>query len=377
MSDEKALLAAIWEHPHDDTPRLVYADWLQENGQPERAEFIRVQCEYWRVSGDDPKWVELEKRAKRLWKSHRKKWRAGLPSPLQRCEFHRGFPRGPRQVVTAGQFVKFSETKLKAAPLWSFSLRDLPTPFVPRVAAAPALGRAEELVVSEPWVGAASEAVETLLATFNACNLRTLRLERQQISDTGIRAFVRFAHVPHLAGLYLSGTTLNDGAIHVLSGWSGANRLRELALDGNNLGDPSLETIASGPIGQGLSYLLIGGNPRITTSGLIRLIESPAADSLEGLNVDGLAAVTSEFAEIVASSPRLQALRRLVMSNTQLTDHGLAAILGSPYLTNLQFLNVIGCSLRADGKVVAELTARFRGAGFHPGTGGWRITQRD
>ena len=31
MSDEKALLAAIWEHPHDDTVRLVYADWLDEN----------------------------------------------------------------------------------------------------------------------------------------------------------------------------------------------------------------------------------------------------------------------------------------------------------------------------------------------------------
>ena len=36
MSDEKARLAAIWENPHEDTPRLVYADWLQENGQPER-----------------------------------------------------------------------------------------------------------------------------------------------------------------------------------------------------------------------------------------------------------------------------------------------------------------------------------------------------
>jgi uncharacterized protein (TIGR02996 family) len=50
MSDEKALLAAIWEHPHEDTPRLLYADWLQENGQPERAEFIRVGCELARLT---------------------------------------------------------------------------------------------------------------------------------------------------------------------------------------------------------------------------------------------------------------------------------------------------------------------------------------
>lgn len=45
MSDEPALLRAIREHPDDDTPRLIYADWLDEHGQPGRAEFIRVQCE--------------------------------------------------------------------------------------------------------------------------------------------------------------------------------------------------------------------------------------------------------------------------------------------------------------------------------------------
>jgi uncharacterized protein (TIGR02996 family) len=39
------LLRAILDHPEDDDRRVVYADWLEENGQPERAEFIRVQCE--------------------------------------------------------------------------------------------------------------------------------------------------------------------------------------------------------------------------------------------------------------------------------------------------------------------------------------------
>lgn len=44
MTDGDALLRAILDEPADDAPRLVYADWLEENGQPERAEFIRVQC---------------------------------------------------------------------------------------------------------------------------------------------------------------------------------------------------------------------------------------------------------------------------------------------------------------------------------------------
>lgn len=43
--DGTALFATILAHPNEDTPRLVYADWLQENDQPERAEIIRVQCE--------------------------------------------------------------------------------------------------------------------------------------------------------------------------------------------------------------------------------------------------------------------------------------------------------------------------------------------
>lgn len=43
--DGTALLAAIREHPEEDTPRLMYADWLEEHGERERAEFIRVQCE--------------------------------------------------------------------------------------------------------------------------------------------------------------------------------------------------------------------------------------------------------------------------------------------------------------------------------------------
>lgn len=39
------LLQGILEDPDSDERRLVYADWLEENGQEERAEFIRVQVE--------------------------------------------------------------------------------------------------------------------------------------------------------------------------------------------------------------------------------------------------------------------------------------------------------------------------------------------
>ncbi len=42
MSDYAALLRTILLNPADDTARLVMADWLQENDQESRAEFIRL-----------------------------------------------------------------------------------------------------------------------------------------------------------------------------------------------------------------------------------------------------------------------------------------------------------------------------------------------
>ena len=54
MTEQAILLKAITAQADDDTPRLVYADWLDENkpdrrpspaeGPSARAEFIRIQC---------------------------------------------------------------------------------------------------------------------------------------------------------------------------------------------------------------------------------------------------------------------------------------------------------------------------------------------
>ena len=49
MTTSEALLAAVLANPADDLPRLVYADYLEENMETERAEFIRVQVELFRI----------------------------------------------------------------------------------------------------------------------------------------------------------------------------------------------------------------------------------------------------------------------------------------------------------------------------------------
>jgi uncharacterized protein (TIGR02996 family) len=42
-STRRALLDAVIANPGDDLPRLVFADWCEDNGESERAEFIRWQ----------------------------------------------------------------------------------------------------------------------------------------------------------------------------------------------------------------------------------------------------------------------------------------------------------------------------------------------
>lgn len=45
MNDGDLLLRRILEVPEDDAARLVYADWLEENGDPDKAEYIRLEVE--------------------------------------------------------------------------------------------------------------------------------------------------------------------------------------------------------------------------------------------------------------------------------------------------------------------------------------------
>jgi uncharacterized protein (TIGR02996 family) len=78
MTDRDALLSAIREHPDEDTPRLMYADFLDEVGgdaNAARAEFIRIQCELALLSLNDVKRPTLEAREGKLLKKFGQSWK--------------------------------------------------------------------------------------------------------------------------------------------------------------------------------------------------------------------------------------------------------------------------------------------------------------
>lgn len=134
----EALYRAILAAPHDDTPRLVYADWLDESAdglpptaaraQKARAEFIRVQCKLarfhpagWRAPGPPRTDPELFWRQKRLLFTQGRKWRREAPVSIASEPFDRGFLR-PYRSLSAHYFPRHTDESFRSAPLWDLHL---------------------------------------------------------------------------------------------------------------------------------------------------------------------------------------------------------------------------------------------------------------
>jgi uncharacterized protein (TIGR02996 family) len=88
-----ALIAAIRAAPGDDAPRLICADWLEEQGgeaNVARAEFIRIQIQRANLPPDDLRHSELQARELRLLKRYAPVW-CGSHFVFKKVRFRRGF----------------------------------------------------------------------------------------------------------------------------------------------------------------------------------------------------------------------------------------------------------------------------------------------
>jgi uncharacterized protein (TIGR02996 family) len=77
MNDEAALLAAVEAAPHDAGLRLVYADWLDERGDP-RGELIRIEEEMGRLPVFIDRFWELKPRRNELRAATAPEWLAAM-----------------------------------------------------------------------------------------------------------------------------------------------------------------------------------------------------------------------------------------------------------------------------------------------------------
>ena len=183
MTDGDALLAAILATPDDDTPRLVYADWLDENGDPERAEFIRTQIQLGRAPT-----LTLRAREKTLLAAHADEWLAPLREkggPLDHGEAHGEFRRGFLEVVwmPAKWFVKRAPDLFRLAPVRELRVTLTNEAEFVRLVEYPLLGRLHGLDLSDRRLG--DRAAELLAWSAFAGGLRVIRLRGCGITDDG------------------------------------------------------------------------------------------------------------------------------------------------------------------------------------------------
>lgn len=85
MSTEQHLLELIRSDMDNPAPRLIYADWLDEQGDPQ-GEFIRVQCELERegLSALKQRWLRQHERE--LLDEHEQAWLEPIgPLKLNPC----------------------------------------------------------------------------------------------------------------------------------------------------------------------------------------------------------------------------------------------------------------------------------------------------
>ena len=108
MTPRDAFLQAICENPDDEAPRLMYADWLTEHGDP-RGEFIRVQCRLAGMSEDGQDRPDLERREKWLLGLHDRDWAAELPR-LEGVAWGEDFRRGFVEAVRVDDVPTFVTT---------------------------------------------------------------------------------------------------------------------------------------------------------------------------------------------------------------------------------------------------------------------------
>jgi uncharacterized protein (TIGR02996 family) len=118
MTPEVGFLRAMQED-EDDTSRLIFADWLDEHGQPERAEFIRIQCELARWVPDLHRRTQLQQREQDLLARHGDAWIGPLAEHCLSWRFERGLAQVTMEIR---RFVSRKTFALRARKMFSDAL---------------------------------------------------------------------------------------------------------------------------------------------------------------------------------------------------------------------------------------------------------------
>lgn len=203
------LVQAILAEPDDDTPRLVLADWFEEQGDPAgvaRAEFIRTQIERARLDPRDPQQSEMQAREYRLLAAHAKDW-CGSHFVFKKARFRRGFIEYVHLHLT--HFLHHRRQMFALEPVRDISLTGwmrADDHLVRQVAACAELRHVETLRIHHqgPHKAPRSNLV-LLLESPHLTGLKSLRVPTVDFTADARRRFERAAVMQQLEELTLPG----------------------------------------------------------------------------------------------------------------------------------------------------------------------------
>jgi uncharacterized protein (TIGR02996 family) len=367
MSESTAFLQAIFEKPDDDRPRLLYADWLDENGDTERAEFIRIQCALASLIGDQEEGAEFEtnraeihelwQREQSLFEAHWLEWIRPLclalkepdPNPdpewlnsnvrsprfvhkePSHTERDRNYELGPKRTTAPGRMTtvyrRFDDPKPRALSTLVFRRG-----FVDRIAIMEASGGSHSLIARlfelTPirdlfWIGCRERSVNALIFSSHFAKLRELILYTNDVS-----------FLPHFFWFHLLRNTLRieirDYPTESLSDYDSVptyGQLRHLALRENALNLPQFRELMRSDSVQTLRSMYLSSWPHLGDKYARLLIQCPYLQNLHSLQID-----QHQLSESARENLRSQFGDRLLF----LSESGIRSVYITQYLEGLR-----------------------------------------
>lgn len=341
MSDRDALLSAICADPDEDTPRLVFADYVEENGEAAFGAFIRAQVEL----ANTPPWEPFAVRCK---------WRApntvsgtpfvstlpALAQPLGEwgpLPFRRGFGWWIH-VQMVSEWDRRIAPLFDRSPIGKVTLLGAILDDWRRVAASDRLNRLRDLTfVTSP--------IEPLFALRDAPgvdNITDLRFVRA--SGAGMPEVIEDLFRSRL-GRVVRGLHFNAGYEslgYLLDALNTGGPLERLTFSTMGLTGEHLRRLFDGPTAGALAELHLRGEP-LAGDGL-RVLADALPTTLRDLMLTSVG-VRADGLEAFARSDRLANLCRLNLSANPLTPRAMKVLSLSHALAGLRSLDLSGCNL--------------------------------
>jgi uncharacterized protein (TIGR02996 family) len=197
--NENHFLEEIITNPADDEPRLIYADWLCECGDP-RGEFIQLQI---RRESLEPGSLEAQasrRRERQLVEENAEEWSNGVHAITPSYEYRRGFIS--KIGLDLNKFLEHADSLFSLAPIDTLSTSECNTSRITELSECAHLSRIDSLKLSQCEANASS--LEQLFDA-SGLDLSQFYLLSSRFDADISRAFANGSGVQNLRSLVIQG----------------------------------------------------------------------------------------------------------------------------------------------------------------------------